>query len=145
MLYVISLKLIIEIFTTCSCKTRFIMEISISEAIEKLKDVGLNVYTPKTKDSGFIKVYKNPIVKVLPDLSGNALKVLIALSSELKWNEPEIVLTRQQIEKLTGLTKDTVRTGLDELEEKMIIKRLGPNVRRSYVISNCYVKIGKNK
>ena len=119
------------------------MDISISEAIQKVKDVGLNVYTPKIKDTGFIKVYIEPLAKILPDLSGNALKVLVALSSELKWDEHEIILTRREIEKLTGLTKDTVRTALDELEKKMLINRLGPNVRRSYTISSCYMKLGK--
>lgn len=118
---------------------------NISEAVQKVKEVGLNVYTPKTKDSGFIKVYLKPIAKLLPNLSGNALKVLVALSYELQWNEVEVVLTRQQIEKLTGLNKDTVRTALDELEKKMVVKRLGPNVRRSYIVSNHYVRLGKNK
>ncbi len=117
----------------------------ISEAVQKVKDVGLNVYTPKSKDTGFIKVYLKPMTKLLPNLSGNALKVLVALSSELKWDEVEIVLTRQEIERLTGLTKDTVRIALDELQEKMVIKRLGPNVRRSYTISNCYIRLGKKK
>jgi len=118
---------------------------NISEAIETVKQVGLNVYTPKAKDSGFIKLYLKPIAKLLPNLSGNALKVLVALSYGLQWNEVEVVLTRQQIEKLTGLNKDTVRTALDELEKKMVVKRLGPNVRRSYSVSNHYVRLGKNK
>ena len=118
---------------------------NISEAIETVKKVGLNVYTPKTKDSGFIKVYLKPIAKLLPNLSGNALKVLVALSYGLQWNEVEVVLTRQEIENLTGLNKDTVRTALDELEEKKLIKRLGPNVRRSYVVSNHYIRLGKNQ
>ena len=118
---------------------------NISEAVQTVKKVGLNVYTPKNKDAGFIKLYLKPIKKILPNLSGNALKVLVALSSELQWNEIEIVLTREQIEKLTGLTKDTVRTALDELEKMMIIKRLGPNVRRSYSVSNHYVRLGKSK
>ena len=118
---------------------------NISEAIKTVKQVGLNVYTPKTKDSGFVKVYLKPIKKLLPKLSGNALKVLIALSSELEWDEVEIMITRPEIEKLTGLTKDTVRVALDELEEKKVITRLGPNVRRSYVVSNHYVRLGKNK
>ena len=118
---------------------------NISEAIETVKQVGLNVYTPKTKDSGFVKVYLKPIKKLLPELSGNALKVLIALSSELEWDKVEIIITRPEIEKLTGLTKDTVRVALDELEKKKVITRLGPNVRRSYVVSNHYVRLGKNK
>ena len=118
---------------------------NISEAVQKVKEVGLNVYTPKAKDYGFIKLYLKPIAKILPNLSGNALKVLVALSYGLQWNEVEVVLTRQEIEKLTGLNKDTVRTALDELERKMVVKRLGPNIRRSYSVSNHYVRLGKKK
>ena len=117
----------------------------LSEAVRKVKEVGLNVYTPRSKDAGFIKVYLKPIVKLLPQLSGNALKVLLALSYGLQWNEVEVLLTRQEIENLTGLNKDTVRIALDELEKKMVVKRLGPNVRRSYVVSNHYVRLGKNR
>ena len=129
----------------CSRKTPFIMDISISEAIQKVKDVGLNVYTPRTKDTGFVKLYLKPMMKIMPHLSGNALKVLITLSYGLQWNQSEVVLTREEIENLTGLSGHTVRAALDELEEKMVVKRLGPNVRRSYSISNCYVRVGKNK
>ena len=118
---------------------------NISEAIQKVKDVGLNVYTPKTKDTGFIKLYLKPITQLLPNLSGNALKVLVALSSELQWDEVEVILTREKIEDLTGLSGNTVRVAIDELEEKKLIKRLGPNVRRSYIVSNHYVRLGKNK
>ena len=118
---------------------------NISEAIQKVKDVGLNVYTPKTKDAGFIKLYLKPITQLLPHLSGNALKVLVALSSELQWNEVEVILTRGKIEDLTGLSGNTVRVAIDELEEKKLIKRLGPNVRRSYMVSNHYVRLGKSK
>jgi len=117
----------------------------ISEAIETLNKVGLNVYTPKTKDSGFIKVYVEPITKLLPKLSGNSLKVLIALSSRLQWNEVEATLTRAEIEKITGMNKDAVRLALDDLEKMMVIKRLGPTIRRSYMVSNHYVRVGKNK
>ena len=121
------------------------MDITVSQAIQKLKDVGLNVYTPKTKDDGFVKLYLKPMAKIMPKISGNALKVLISLSYELQWNETEVVLSREEIEKFTGLSRNTVRNALDELEEMMIIKRLGPNVRRSYVISDCYLRLGKNK
>ena len=123
----------------------FIMDISVPEAIQKLKDVGLNVYTPQTKDVGFVKVYLKPIMKLMPNLSGNALKVLITLSHGLQWNEVEVILSRSEIENLTGLNKDAVRVALDELEEKSVVKRLGPNMRRSYVVSNHYVRLGKNK
>ena len=117
----------------------------IQNAIKTIKDVGLNVYTPKSKDSGFIKVYSEPLANLMPKISGNALKVLMALAYELKWDEVEVIATRENLAELTGLSQPTVRTALDELEKKMVIKRLGPNVRRSYVISNRYVRIGKNK
>ena len=116
----------------------------IKEAIRTIKDVGLNVYTRKSKDSGFIKVYLKPVKELLPKISGNALKVLIALSYGLEWNEVEVIMTRENLAKSTGLSEATVRTALDELEKKLIIKRLGPNIRRSYVISNHYVRLGKN-
>ena len=118
---------------------------NISEAIQKVKDVGLNVYTPKIKDSGFVKLYLKPMADIMPKISGNALKVLVALSYGLQWNEVEVILTKEQIEQFTGLSRNTVRAAIDELEEKMIIKRLGPNVRRSYTISNHYIRLGKNK
>ena len=119
------------------------MEISVSEAIQKVKDVGLNVYTPRTRDAGFIKVYPEPLASLMPKISGNALKILMALAHELKWDEVEVVATREDLSKLTGLSQKTVRLALDELEKKMVIKRLGPNVRRSYTISSCYLKLGK--
>ena len=116
---------------------------NISEAIQTVKDVGLNVYTPRTKDAGFIKVYREPLSNLIPKISGNALKVLMTLAYKMKWDEIEIIETRENLAKLTGLSQATVRTALDELEEKMVIKRLGPNVRRSYTISSCYMKLGK--
>ena len=119
--------------------------INVTEAIKTIKDVGLNVYTPRTKDSGFIKLYKNSVSRILPRISGNSLKVLMALSCELEWNEPEVVLTIEQIIKSTGLERKTVMNCLIELEENLVFKRLGPNVRRSYTISDCYVRVGKNK
>ena len=119
--------------------------INVTEAIKTIKDVGLNVYTPRTKDSGFIKLYKNSVSRILPKISGNSLKVLMALSCELEWNEPEVVLTIEQIIESTGLERKTVMNCLKELEENLVVKRLGPNVRRSYAISNCYVRVGKNK
>ena len=118
---------------------------NVTEAIKTITEVGLNVYTPRIKDSGFIKLYKNSISRILPKISGNSLKVLMALSCELEWNEPEVVLTIEQIIRSTGLERKTVMNCLKELEENLVVKRLGPNVRRSYTISNCYVRVGKNK
>ncbi len=119
--------------------------IDIKEAIEVIKDVGLNIYTPRTTDKGFIKVYLKAIEDILPKLSGNALKVLLALSMELEWDKCEVIVTTERLLRITGLNKDTIRTCLDELEKNLIIKRLGPNVRRSYLVSNKYVRLGKSK
>ena len=116
---------------------------NISKAIQTVKDVGLNVYTPRSKDSGFIKVYTEPLASLIPKISGNALKVLMTLAYRMKWDEIEVIETRENLARLTGLSQATVRTALDELEQKMVIKRLGPNVRRSYTISSCYIKLGK--
>ena len=142
-LYVLYLNLIFKTLVQEFAQSRTIM--NISEAVQKVKEVGLNVYTPKTKDAGFIKVYAEPLASLMPKISGNALKVLMALAYELKWDEVEVIATRDNLAKLTGLSQKTVRSALDELEEKMVIKRLGPNVRRSYMVSNHYVRLGKNK
>ena len=128
-----------------TAKSQKAITMNISEAIQIVKDVGLNVYTPKTKDAGFVKLYLKPIEKIMPKISGNALKVLVALSSGLQWNGVEVILTREEIEKFTGLSRNTVRNALDELEEMMVIERLGPNIRRSYKVSNHYVSLGKNE
>ena len=117
----------------------------IQKAIKIVKEVGLNVYTPKAKDSGFIKVYTKPVRKLLPKVSGNAIKVLIALSGELTWNDAEVIISVDELCKITGLQKTAVQNSLNELEKSFAIKRLGPNVRRSYQVSNCYVRVGKNK
>ena len=117
----------------------------IQKAIQTVKEVGLNVYTPKTKDSGFIKLYSSQIASLMPKVSSNAIKVLLALSTELEWNETEVTITVEQIAKITGLNRDAVRVALGELEKNLVVKRLGPNIRRSYMVSNCYVRIGKNK
>ena len=117
----------------------------VKEAIGIVKKVGLNVYTPQTKDSGFVKLYTSPIRRLLPKVSGNAIKVLIALSGELEWNDAEVIMSVDELSKITGLQKTAVQNSLNELEKNFAIERLGPNVRRSYAISGCYVKVGKNR
>ena len=114
----------------------------LKTAIQTVKDVGLNIYTPQSKDSGFIKLYSKQIADLMPKVSSNSIKVLLALSTELKWNEPEVILSVEEIAKITGLNRDAVRVAIDELEKYLVIKRLGPNVRRSYQVSDCYVKVG---
>ena len=116
---------------------------NVESAIKTVKKVGLNVYTPRSKDSGFIKVYTKPVRRLLPKISGNALKVLLALSGELEWNDMEVIMSVDELCNITGLQKTAVQNSLNELEKSFAIKRLGPNVRRSYQVSNCYVRVGK--
>ena len=115
----------------------------LQKAIEAVHNAGLKVYCPKIKDSGFIKVYLKPLSQIMPKISGNCIKVLLALSAGMEWEQPEIFISVDEIIKLTGLNKETVRLCLDELEKNLIIKRIGPNIRRSYTISSGYVKLGK--
>ena len=115
----------------------------LSKAIKAVQSAGLNVYCPKIKDSGFVKIYLKPLSRIMPKVSGNSIKVLLALSAGLEWENPETFISVEAIKNLTGLNRDTIRTCLDELEKNLVIKRLGPNIRRSYMVSNHYVRLGK--
>ena len=115
----------------------------VNKAIKAVQNAGLKVYCPKIKDSGFVKVYLKPLSQIMPKVSGNSIKVLLALSAGLEWDDPETFISVEAIKNLTGLNRDTIRTCLDELEKNLVIKRLGPNIRRSYRVSNRYVKFGK--
>ena len=121
------------------------MSEEVKKAIETLKKVGLNVYSPKSKDVGFIKLYRKRIVDLVPKISGNSLKVLLVLASELEWDDPEVYLPIDKLVKLTGLSRITIKSCLDDLEKNLVIKRLGPNIRRSYTVSDHYIRLGKNK
>ena len=115
------------------------------ELIQACKDLGLKVYIPQSKDSGFIKLYRARMPEILPRLSGNAVKVFLALAYGLEWESPEVMIPVEVLCKITGLERRTVRACLDELEKNLVIKRLGPNVRRSYIVSDHYVRLGKRK
>ena len=115
------------------------------KVIQACKDLGLKAYIPKTKDSGFIKLYKARIPEILPKLSGNSVKVFLALAYGLEWESSEVMIPMETLSEITNLERRTIRTCLDELEKNLVIKRFGPNVRRTYTISNCYVRLGKNK
>ena len=121
------------------------MSEEVKKAIETLKKVGLNVYSPKSKDTGFIKLYRKRIVDLVPKINGNSLKVLLVLASELEWDDPEVYLPMDKLVKLTGLSRITIKSCLDDLEKHLVIKRLGPNMRRSYTVSDHYIRLGKNK
>ena len=113
--------------------------------IQACKDLGLKAYIPQNKDSGFLKLYRARIPEILPRLSGNSVKVFLALAYGLEWDSSEVAIPIETLCKITNLERRTVRACLDELEKNLVIKRFGPNIRRSYAISNCYIRLGKNK
>ena len=144
-------KKLIPMSYTCVYKLKLIsrnkatMNQEVKKAVKKVREVGLNVYLPKSKDTGFIKLYRKRIVDLVPKINGNSLKVLLILASELEWNDPEVCVSMDRLVKLTGLTRITIKACLDELERNLVVKRLGPNIRRSYTVSDHYVRLGKNK
>ena len=117
----------------------------VQTVIQACKDLGLKVYVPQTKDSGFIKLYRARIPEILPKLSGNSVKVFLALAYGLEWESSEVMIPIETLCKITNLERRTIKSCLDELEKYLVIKRFGPSVKRSYTISNCYVRVGKNK
>ena len=115
----------------------------IKEAIEILEANGLNVYRHRKKERLFVKLYIEPLAIILPKISGNALKVFHALGSRMNYENTIVEMTQPEIQEATNLSEPTVREALDELEEFKIISRIGPNVRRKYVLSQMFVKKGK--
>jgi len=90
-----------------------------------------------------MKIYNEPLNDLLPKVSGNALKVFLALGNQLGWENTVVQLTRDEIEKATNLSPQTIRTSLNELEELGLITRIGANIRRQYVLNEMYIKRGK--
>ena len=115
------------------------------KVIQACKDLGLKAYIPQSKDSGFLKLYRARIPEILPKLSGNSVKVFLALAHGLEWESSEVAIPIEGLCRMTNLERRTIRACLDELEKNLVIKRFGPNIRRSYAISNCYVRLGKSK
>lgn len=97
----------------------------------------------KRKERLFMKIYNEPLNDLLPKVSGNALKVFLALGNQLGWENTVVQLTRDEIEKATNLSPQTIRTSLNELEELGLITRIGANIRRQYVLNEMYIKRGK--
>ena len=90
----------------------------------------------------FIKFHKESISKVLPTISSNSLKVWIAISCELEWGQPEIALTINEIIAKTGLERRIVMKSLKELDQKLLITRLGSSQKRKYLVNNMYIRLG---
>ena len=111
--------------------------------IRLLEENGLKVYRPQRKDREFMKIYSEPLEQLLPRISGNALKVFMALGGRIKWEDTIVEMTRDEIMEITSLSEKTVQSTLNELEELKVIKRIGPNSRRKYVLSEMFIKKGK--
>ena len=116
----------------------------ILQAIRLIEDNGLKIYRPTRKDRGFMKIYSESLEQLLPKISGNALKVFMALGGKLGWENTVVEMTRNEIMESTSLSEKTVQSALNELEELKVISRIGPNNRRKYVLSQMYVKKGKS-
>jgi len=115
----------------------------VKKAIETIEDSGLSVYRYRRKERSFVKIYTHSLESVLPKISGNALKVFHALGLKMNYEDTVIQLSQKEIRELTNLSQHTIREALNELEELKIIKRLGPNNCRKYLINQMYIKKGK--
>ena len=115
----------------------------IKKAIEILENSGLNVYRHRRKERLFVKLYIEPLATILPKISGSALKVFHALGSRMTYEDTIVEMSQPEIQEATNLSEPTVREALDELEELKVISRIGPNVKRKYVLSQMFVKKGK--
>ncbi|WP_375493358.1 replication/maintenance protein RepL [uncultured Nostoc sp.] len=120
-----------------------VMRVAVKDAIDMVENAGLSVYRRKRKERLFMKIYNEPLNDLLPKVSGNALKVFLALGNQLGWENTIVQLTRDEIEKATNLSPQTIRTSLNELEELGLITRIGANIRRQYVLNEMYIKRGK--
>ena len=115
----------------------------IVQAIRILEKNGLKVYRPTKKDRGFMKIYSEPLENLLSKISGNALKVFMALGGRIEWENTIVEMSRKEIMDITSLSEKTVQSALNELEKLKLIARIGPNSRRKYVLNEMYVKRGK--
>ena len=115
----------------------------VKEAIKILEDNGFNIYRRRRKEKLFVKLYIEPLATILPKISGSALKVFHALGSRMNYEDTIVEMTQPEIQEATNLSEPTVREALNELEELKVISRIGPNIRRKYVLSQMFVKKGK--
>ncbi len=122
-------------------ESRRIMRVAVRDAINMVEEAGLRQH--KKQERVFMKIYTEPLNELLPKVSGNALKIFMALGNQLGWENTIVELSRDEIQKLTNLSEKTVREGLNELEELKVLSRIGANVRRKYVLNEMYIKRGK--
>ena len=113
------------------------------EAIHTIEDAGLSVYRGRRKERGFMKVYSEPLNKLLPRISPSAFKVFAALANQVGYENTIVEISKAELIQITGMAEKTVRESLNELEKLGVMKRIGPPNRRKYVLNEMYVKRGK--
>lgn len=87
-----------------------------------------------------LEIDTEAVIRMLPKISGSALKIFLALSSRLGSNSSIVEISTAELETITNLSKQTVREGLNELVSLQLITRIGPNVRRKYLLNQMYLK-----
>lgn len=116
---------------------------TLQKSIQKLAAYGFRVYQPQSKDKGFIKLYTDNILEILPKISPTALKVFMAMVVKINWNDNTIDMKKTEIMKTVAKQAKTITTALNELEKLGMIERIGSSVQRKYKLSEKYIKRGK--
>ena len=113
------------------------------EAIHVIENAGLSVYRGRRKERKFVKVYSEPLNKLLPRISPSAFKVFAALANQVGYENTIVEISKRELIEITRMSEKTVRESLNELEQLGVMKRIGPPNRRKYVLNEMYVKRGK--
>ena len=113
------------------------------EAIHVIENAGLSVYRGRRKEREFMKVYSEPLNKLLPRISPSAFKVFAALANRVGYEDTIVEISKGELIEITRMAEKTVRESLNELEQLGVMKRIGPPNRRKYVLNEMYVKKGK--
>lgn len=113
----------------------------------------LELYQQKWKeDSWFIKIYRTERRKSLKQakLSVNASALLLHMEGYLEYKTNRVAtksgkkLSNKDLQNLVGLSPVTLKKALNELEEKLIIKRVGKSQEREIYI-NPYLMCAGNQ
>ena len=116
---------------------------ALFDAIKTIEDAGLSIYRGRRKEKDFMKIYSEPLDRLLPEISPSGFKVFAALANRVGYEDTVVEITKAELIRKTGLGENTVRASLNELEELQVMKRIGPPNRRKYVLNEMYVKKGK--
>ena len=116
---------------------------TLFDAIKIIEDAGLSIYRGRRKERDFMKIYSEPLDRLLPEISPSGFKVFAALANRVGYEDTVVEITKAELIRKTGLGENTVRASLNELEELQVMKRIGPPNRRKYVLNEMYIKKGK--